>query len=394
VPHPICLHHLEFATVAIRQWDSDGYPSIKLQRVGMPKIPPEVLDCTFYLYNTKEDARAGINPQGTGFIIAKPSAAMDGEYHYYGVTNWHIAVRNDDEEGIIPSPVVRLNKRGGQEPYIKDLKPEDWHYDPNGPDIVIAYFDFLETDDLKWNPVSTGLFAGIEEIKAGDVAVGDDTFMLGLFVDHDAVTTNIPSARFGNISQLPSPLAKIQQKNGFMGECYIVDMHSRTGFSGSPVFMSRTLGQDLSKSIELQLSVTPPPIAASPRIIVKTIFVFLGIHVGQFPEEWEAGISKAEMSDGKKRGLVMECDYASIRIQGVSGMTIVIPAWYITRAIDELPGLVPMREIREKKLRLKKRTAMVSEKVAPFEKAHHNPNHKEDFTALLSAAARKREPKD
>src|SRR5205823_82762 len=71
---------------------------------------------------------------------------------------------------------------------------------------------------------------------------------IGLFVDHDGVTTNVPSARFGNISMLPNKNATIEQPTNYRGESYVVDMHSRTGFSGSPVFVYRTFGSDLTQS--------------------------------------------------------------------------------------------------------------------------------------------------
>ena len=34
----------------------------------MPKIPPQVLNAVFYLYRTADDAKAGRDPGGTGFI--------------------------------------------------------------------------------------------------------------------------------------------------------------------------------------------------------------------------------------------------------------------------------------------------------------------------------------
>ena len=40
--------------------------------------------------------------------------------------------------------------------------------------------------------------------------VGDDVFMIGLFMDHAGVSTNVPAARFGNISMLPDERATIR----------------------------------------------------------------------------------------------------------------------------------------------------------------------------------------
>ena len=56
------------------------------------------------------------------------------------------------------------------------------------------------------------------------------------------VETNNPAMRFGNISLNPTP---IEQPNQSIKDSYCLDMNSRTGFSGSPVFMYRTPGSDV-----------------------------------------------------------------------------------------------------------------------------------------------------
>jgi len=360
----------------------------------MPKIPPDVLDAAFFLYDTEEDAKAGLNPQGTGFIVGCPSSEVHGFQHFYGVTNWHVAIRDDAAEGIKPSPVVRLNKKYGGETFVKT--PE-WHSLKNGPDVAVAYFDFLERDDLQWNFVSLGIFAEVSAIQSGNVAVGDDAFMLGLFLDHDAVATNVPGARFGNISMLPSTFMKIEQENGFMGECYIVDMHSRSGFSGSPVFMYRMLGHDLSRPLHEQFRILPG--IADPRfgsggigmpIRGDNLFLFLGIHVGQFPEDWKAGKSQARMVATSKGGLKVDDAY----VEGWSGMTCVIPAWQLRNVIEKIPEFQPMRDLKDSEFHRRKRGKLVSDKSAEKSKKDDaNPNHLKDFKRLVDVAARKR-PQD
>ncbi len=58
--------------------------------------------------------------------------------------------------------------------------------------------------------------------------------------------------------------------HGVIRESYCVDMHSRSGFSGSPVFVYRTPGGDFSEKGVINLS---------------RFMMFLGIHWGQFPEK-------------------------------------------------------------------------------------------------------------
>src|ERR1700730_13024370 len=107
-------------------------------------------------------------------------------------------------------------------------------------------------------------------------------------------------------------------------------MHSRNGFSGSPVFVYRTFGSDLSEPFghafdDFRLDFANPRfLPKSGRLKARTHFNFLGIHWRQFPEEWELkkGRSKKE---ARRKALITEGEY----VKGMSGMTCVIPAWQI-----------------------------------------------------------------
>jgi hypothetical protein len=114
-------------------------------------------------------------------------------------------------------------------------------------------------------------------------------------------------------------------------------MHSRTGFSGSPVFVYRTFGSDLDSDMfglhfdHLQIDEWGNDMSRSGKLRVKTLFNFLGIHWRQFPEEWEI-TPKKELArkEAQRRGLLLEDAY----IEGMSGMTCVIPAWQILEVLD------------------------------------------------------------
>src|SRR2546425_947809 len=133
----IGLHDLQFARIPATLRSSAGFLDTVMQRVGVPKIDPAVLDASFYLYETEEDAKAGISPQGTGFIISYPSRVSGADHHVYGVTNWHVAIMEDRAEGIVPSPVVRLNICGTTTTDVKSFRPNDWYFVPGGPDIAV-----------------------------------------------------------------------------------------------------------------------------------------------------------------------------------------------------------------------------------------------------------------
>jgi len=161
------------------------------------------------------------------------------------------------------------------------------------------------------------------------VGVGDNVFMIGLFIDHNGVSTDVPSARFGNISMLPNPKATIEQPTGYQSESYVVDMHSRTGFSGSPVYVYRTFGNDLTSSGEYEFDEFVQPEMDDwggdirGRVRVHNLFKLLGILWGQFPERRELS-DKSKLKQSRK-DLVVEGGY----VEGMSGMSCVIPTWDI-----------------------------------------------------------------
>jgi hypothetical protein len=220
------------------------------------------------------------------------------------VTNWHVALRDQ------PS-VVRINKKdGGVE--IFETEPTQWEFEPHSNDLAVLDLQHLplrqEIHEIVGLP-SKLLLEEIDIPKLG-IGPGEDVFMIGRFVDHDGAEKNVPAARFGNINVMPQ---SVQQETGAT-DClsFILDMHSRTGYSGSPVFVYRTFGSDL----------TGPPVSAGSHFIK-----LLGIHWGQYKERWkiEPGTTLSHSAT-----LMRDDSYVS----GLSGMTLAIPAWEITRLLN------------------------------------------------------------
>jgi hypothetical protein len=312
----------------------------------MPRIPKNVINGVFYLYWSREDALAGRNPGGTGFIMhyqGTPAQKAPGT-HIYGVTNWHVACRG--------CSTIRLNTKDGGTDVI-ELDPSDWHFMPGKYDVAVVPLSLDEkVHDV--SSISSHQFAKAPERNAGyGIGVGDDVFMIGLFVDHGGVTTNVPSARFGNVSMLPNAKATIKQPTEHNGESFVVDMHSRTGFSGSPVYAYRTFGSDFSDTrgvrfddlhIDQLQSMSLLGNRRNPLggrltgyIHAQQMFQLLGIHWGQFPEKWELR-DKSTLGESRK-DLIVEGGY----VEGMSGMTCVIPAWNIIEVLN-MPELTKLRQ--------------------------------------------------
>jgi Trypsin-like peptidase domain len=282
----------------------------------MPKLGEYqyLLDVVFFLYPDRASAEAGKDSGGTGFFVTIPSATHPDYHHPYAVTNWHVAVGSPKSQ---PCPVVRVNAKSNKS-RIFEHDPSEWHFRGGWHDIAVLPIS-LDPRTLKVEAINAQNFFLTEADVSGlEINAGEDAFMLGRFIDFDGVEENCPSMRFGNISMMA---ARQRQQTGFEGQSIVVDMHSRTGYSGSPVFVYRTAGS----------------IFAKPNTIVGggQLMKLLGVLWGQFPEDWDiqlkgsASPSTVPMLDGHS-------------IKGMSGMSLVCPAWAIWELLN-MPELKSRR---------------------------------------------------
>lgn len=301
-------------------------------QLAVPRIPDIFLDGAFYLYRSVEAAKAGEKAGGTGFFVAVRSEEKPGAHYLYAVSNWHVAMNGGFS-------VIRVNTLTGDSDII-ELGPEDWEFDPQkGYDIALAPIQLNNTHH-RFGLVEREALVTRDRFFPGGpdkspIGVGDEIFMVGRFVDHDGGVTNQPAARFGSISIGPSRLRSALGKDV---ETLCLDTNSRTGYSGSPVFVYRTAFSDLGQLMELD--------DGKPNIpsIRRPFLMLLGIHTGQFPEWYEYRENEATRGDeAASKG----------QVRGLSGMTRVAPAWCIDELLD-LPKLKRRREASEAFLRAQK----------------------------------------
>jgi hypothetical protein len=298
----------------------------------MPRIPREVLNCTFNLYPNRQAAEAGEPFGGTGFFVGRKTGRRDLSHFTYAVTNWHVACR----DGL---SVMRVNDSFGSV-RILELDPSEWEFLPRWADIAIAGPTALSPlQDLPLTILSEDMFLTATELHRLEIGPGEDVFMVGRFVDHDGQKENRPTVRFGNISAM---LEEVEQPTGSTEkQSIILDMHSRDGYSGSPVFVYRTIGSDLTQTA---LFVAPD------AHFVK----LLGVHWGQFPEEWN--IRQRRRTSRGEAAIVREDDI----VIGMSGMTLAIPAWDIKLVLENSETLV-----RERQRLLEEMTNEIASGISP-----------------------------
>ena len=316
--------HLEFEHVF--QWGRDkpnAAPRYRWAAVGMPQITPPFMGSVFYLFPHPTNQFAATDePGGTGCFVGLHSNSLRLLYHIYAVSNRHV---------VRDSPCIRVNTKDGSTRLI-ELEHHDW-VELDGEDLAAADvtdqlgFDANKLqwlDDFHWIP-QAGFLSKYQFLSL----VGFDTFMIGLFEDHRAGPRNAPVARFGNVAAVPSDDAPVRllPADPYAAPAFLNDMRSRTGFSGSPVWIWQAV---------TRLEDIPPDEERRDGVIfVKPYVSLLGVHRGQIPEE--VRILHAE--EPKLHG-------ARIRIP--SAMTAVIPAWRVSDLLNS-EAFVAQRVARDQR---------------------------------------------
>jgi len=347
----------------------------------MPRLNRPFSKIVFFAFGI--DAKTGerVGPRGSGFFLSRPSTDAPGLCHYYAVTNWHVAVQGMWSQ-------IRVNILDGESRFIP-LSPDDWHYERDGADLAIAdVTDWLdvETDDVEMLPEHFLLtkdwakFAGLE--------LGEDVFMIGMYANVSASNRNSPAARFGSLSRPADDQAPLKAGiNGAMRPAHLLDMRSRTGFSGSPVFVYRDEDCFAREAyIEgegwIDNQMTESRKSMGPGRLHPSL---LGIHCSQFNEPVE--ILAVESEDEALRAPIHEGD----RLVIPSSMTIAVPSWDVKALLDQA-HFEEIRQMRDRGRRDKGFEIPQPESAPEPTTKADNPSHKEDFNSLLTSVARGKKP--
>jgi len=268
----------------------------------MPRVKDIIRDCVVYLYPSEEAAHAGDEVGGSGFLvhlgykIRKPT---------YAVTNKHVI-----KEG---SPYIRINMKNG----AHDVLRGEWEYHEDGDDIAVCEVEL--TKDHQYQAIHKDLFLTEPTSKNLDIGLGDDLFMAGRFVNHGGKHRNLPTIRFGTIAMMPDePIID----EGHEQECFLAEIHSTPGYSGSPVIVH--LSPDRIKHLKIQPKRWPLEEGA--------------------PLERLLGIEWSRLKGEVKQFMI---NGGPINVLIPSGISGVIPAWKIADVLDNCEKFKMQREKRE-----------------------------------------------
>jgi hypothetical protein len=151
--------------------------------------------------------------------------------------------------------------------------------------------------------------------------------MLSRLPGHDGKDQNTPLVQFGNLAMMPLEPEYVDQGSRFI---FVSEMHSRTGFSGSPVFVFRT-ELDFDESIKTFEEFRKYAIYGRIKLRIGEMRL-LGMHVEQFritvPQD-----PKDKIPD----------------IYQLTSLNKVIPAWKIEEMLmaDEMKQIRKEQDVRD-----------------------------------------------
>jgi hypothetical protein len=328
----------------------------------MPRLSPYLEQTVFFIYgrnpSAKPDDDTWAGPLGSGVIVGCHSWQPPVVWSYYAVTARHV-IRSG-------AHAIRINTRD-QNSRMIDIGIDEWISRPGEDIAVVDITDRLNRGDAV-SGVSFDLLVTDDFMNSVDLWPGDDGFMLGLFTPHSGGVRNRIAARFGNLSLRARKDAPIKRRDDATGDvyespCHVFDIHSRPGFSGSPVFVYRTPETDIrdpeTRSPGWRIKVRNP--VWNDRVNIRDddldtemidetdrsnrFLRLLGIHANQYHDA--VTISKVTQASPKNQS-AEDANTIGVgdQINFPGSMTIVVPASEIIDLITEDKALTEQRDKR------------------------------------------------
>ncbi len=270
----------------------------------MPAIRDQVLDCSFYLYPSLEDAKNGERSGGCGFFVGVPLQRHPECNYIYAVTAGHVI-----HDG---ATAIRLNKKDGNPDFLP-TRPNDW-VSTALDDVAVSLIELADPiHRFSFFPLAD--FATKEVVANRRITLGDDAVMVGRFISHEGRQRNHPTVRFGNISMMP--VEPVHMGDNQYQEGYLVEIRSLPGYSGSAVFYHEPIQSSPPKSGQLM--------AKHWLLGVDAYHLQDSQYVRRFNEEsreWEEDTT--------------QCVHLN------TGMAVVVPCWKIIDLLES-PKLVAAR---------------------------------------------------
>lgn len=292
----------------------------------MPRIADSWINIAVYMYESLDAARDGERFGASGFIVTAPLCEdRDDWLAAYVVTNKHVIKNPHNPHSR--TPVIRMNRKDGTPECISTTE-EQWICHERGDDVAVFQLN-LPWEHFKIAALGVSDFATPQIIADEDIGIGDDTAMVGRFINHEGKQKNAPSVRFGNIAMMNSE-AIHNDELGIDQESFLVETRSLPGYSGSAVLLYSPCAMNDMSERRFGKQKTKPQIGT---VSTETSFAIKQMTARKGP--YLLGIDWCHIHrpsyvlnrDGKK---IDERWY----VEENTGMAGVIPAWKITEILN------------------------------------------------------------
>jgi hypothetical protein len=199
----------------------------------VPRIADRFINVAVYIYGSLHAAEEGDKFGASGFIVTVPLCEDRDWLAAYVVTNKHVV--KDPRKPNSRTPVVRLNRRDGTVECIPTTE-DQWKCHEYGDDVAVFQLSLGDWPSFRLADVPISAFVTPELIADEDIGIGDDTVMVGRFVNHEGKQKNSPAVRFGSIAMMNSERIHHEEFD-IDQESFLVETRSLPGYSGSAVFI-------------------------------------------------------------------------------------------------------------------------------------------------------------
>jgi hypothetical protein len=265
--------------------------------------------------------------------------------------------------------------RESASPVIYETVRGSWIcHDDRHVDVCVRPLDLRKVDpndELSFNSlVATGEnnILAVERIAPG---LGDEIFIPSLFTGHVGERRNIPVVRHGHIAAMPHEAIRYGSPTR---PAFLIETHSLGGTSGAPVFMPLTPSSFYNRPEKPAVD----PATGRKSVPYKLIGMILGSHSGRYASDFV-------VPDDPETVVSKDADFNA-------GISVALPIHLVMEVLES----EPMKNARAATLEAIRKQAGYRPSSArrvtsepPTTESEGDGSHKERFTALLNAAARK-----
>jgi len=207
----------------------------------VPRVPEDSLETVVFLYPGRSAAEKGLRSGGgaSGFMVAQPFHGRSDPYwdhHMYVVTSRHCVEGN----GPITVRASAMDAKGRVMAFL-DTTEKDWHRHKDYDVAICLWKEGAETVAAH----TTMTLLTQDQMYALHVGPGEDCYVVTRFMHQDGGTENHPIVHSGMVAKLPlDPIRNPHTKKDEYD--FLVEMHSRSGYSGSPVTLYIIPGEQVT----------------------------------------------------------------------------------------------------------------------------------------------------